>query len=203
MADLNGLAKKKTKKASTTKKKGIVLEAPQEVQEKVNAWVENNRAMKDAKASMEQCEQTILDFAEPQWRGVCQKEGKVETSVKIGNIRVSWKGKSQFVTSSSLGDGERAKAVFGEDYEKYFKEIDGPLELTSEAANHPEISERLAEAVQSIQEDYPDVEILTRSTKVVPTEVLYNEWVTGNHEEIEQKFAAAGIKRTKPTFAQR
>jgi len=25
----------------------------------------------------------------------------------------------------------------------------------------------------------------------------------GNTEEVEQKFAAAGIKRTKPTFAQR
>jgi len=28
-------------------------------------------------------------------------------------------------------------------------------------------------------------------------------WVMGNTEEVDQKFAAAGIKRTKPTFAQR
>lgn len=197
------LVKKKTCRTEPAKKKGIILDPPSEVQQQVDFWVENNRTMKDAKATMEQCEQTILDFAESAWRETCKKHGRVETSVKIGSIRISWKGKSQFVTYSSLSDGERAKAVFGEEYDKYFKEIEGPMELTPEAVNHQEISERLVEAIQKIQEDYPDVQILTQSTKIVPTEALYNEFILGNHEDVEQKFAAAGIRRTKPTFAQR
>lgn len=198
---LKNIAAKKT--PASQKAKGIVLEVSDEIKSEVDSWVENNRAAKDAKANMEQAENAILDVVQDQWRQACRTNGSIETSAKIGNIRVSWKSKSQFLTATSVGDGERAKAVFGdEDYEKYFKEIDD-YQISPEAANNAEVAAKLEEALTKIQEEHPDVEVMTVKTKIVATDSLYNEWVMGNTEEIDQKFAAAGIKRTKPTFAQR
>ena len=198
---LKNIAKKKTPAAK--KAKGIVLEVNDEIKGEVESWVENNRAQKDAKANMEQAESAILEVVQDQWMQACRQNGTIETSAKVGSIRVSWKSKSQFVTSTSVGDGERAKAVFGEeDYEKYFKEVDD-YQISPEAANNEEVAAKLEAALTQIQEEYPDVEVMTVKTKVVATDALYHEWVMGNTEEVEQKFAAAGIKRTKPTFAQR
>lgn len=198
---LKNLAKKKEPAAN--KAKGIVLDLPDEVKERVDEWTENNRAMKDAKANMEQAEQDILEYAEPAWREACKRNGSVETSAKLGNIRISWKGKSQFVTTTSVGDGSRAKEVFGEeDYKRYFKEID-QFEITEAAANHPEVSKKLEEALEKIQKEHPDVDIVSVKTKVIATEDIHRDWVLGNNDEIEAKFSAAGIKKTKCTFAQR
>jgi hypothetical protein len=197
---LKDMAKKK--KPAAQKSKGIQID-PAGIQKDVDNWVENNRAQKDAKANMEQAEQAILDVAQNKWKQVCRNNGTVETSAKIGNVRVSWKSKSQFVTTTSTGDGERAKAVFGDsDYEKYFKEVDD-YQITPEAANHPDVSKRLEKALEKIQEEFPEIDVVTVKSKVIATDALYNEWVMGNEDDINQKFAAAGIKRTKPTFAQR
>lgn len=200
---LKNLANKKTSKPATAKAKGIILDVPDDLTEEVEGWVENQRAMKDAKAHMEQHEQEILQYAEPAWRKACAHNGAVETSVKVGSIRISWKSKSQFVTSTSLGDGERARAVFGDNFEKYFKEIDGPMELTEEAVKNEAVAARLEEVLGQLQDEFPDVPLITYKTKLVATDALYQDWVIHNHDEIEQKFAAAGIKRTKPTFAAR
>jgi hypothetical protein len=200
---LSNLAKKKAPGPAKAKASGIVLESEEVIQEAVESWVENNRAMKDAKANMEQAEQEILEYAEPKWHAACKSEGRVETSVKLGALRISWKSKSQFVTAASLGDGEQAKQVFGDDYEKYFTEQQGPLEFSPEALAHPEISQRLETLIETLMEEFPDVDIISTKTKVVPTDAIYQEFVLGNNEDIEQKLAAAGVKRTKPTFAQR
>lgn len=198
---LKSIAKKKTPAAK--KAKGIVLEVSDEIKEEVDGWVENNRAQKDAKANMEQHESAILDVIQNQWIQACRTNGSIETSAKVGSIRISWKGGTQFLTTTSVGDGERAKAVFGEEnYSKYFREVDD-YQISPEAANNPEVAAKLEEALTKIQEEHPDVEVMTVKTKVVATEALYNEWVMGNTDDIEQKFAAAGIKRYKPTFAQR
>ena len=191
------------KKPAAQKAKGIILEVSEEIEQEVTNWVENKRALTDAKANMEQAEGVILDVAQEKWQQACKANGSIETSAKIGSIRVSWKSKSQFVTATSVGDGERAKAVFGdEDYEKYFKEVDD-YQITTEAANNPEVAARLEEVLGQLCEEFPGIDILAVKTKIVANDSLYNEWVMGNTEEVEQKFAAAGIKRTKPTFAQR
>jgi len=199
-----GLKSLATKKTPADKKaKGVVLEVGDDIKSEVESWVENKRALTDAKSSMEQSETTILDVVQDQWMKACRANGSIETSAKVGSIRVSWKSKSQFATASSIADGERAKAVFGdEEYEKYFREVDD-YQISPEAANNPEVAARLEEVLGQLCEEFPDVEILAVKTKVVATDALYNEWVLGNTEEIDQKFAAAGIKRTKPTFAQR
>lgn len=201
---LSDLAKKKSSAPQKTKAKGIILETEGIVQEAVETWVENNRTMKDAKATMEQAEQEILEYAEPKWREACKAEGRVETSVKLGTLRISWKSKSQFVTAASIGDGEQAKQVFGdEDYEKYFVEQQGALEFSPEALAHPEINSRLETFIEQLMTEFPDIDIINTKTKIVPTDSIYREFVLGNNEDIEQKLSMAGIKRTKPTFAQR
>jgi type IV secretory pathway VirB4 component len=200
---LKDLAAKKTTKPAATKAKGIVLDIPDNLTDEVEGWVENQRNMKDAKANMEQHEQEILQYAEPAWRKACEHNGSVETSVKLGSVRISWKSKSQFVTSTSLGDGERAKAVFGDEFGKYFKEIDGPMELTEDAVKNEAVAARLEEVLGQLQDEFPDVPLVTYKTKLVATDALYQDWVMHSHDEIENKFAAAGIKRTKPTFAAR
>lgn len=198
---LKDVAAKKT--PASKKASGIVLEISDEIKQEVDNWVESNRAKKDAEANMEQAESAILEVVQDQWREACKANGSIETSAKVGSIRVSWKGKSQFLTATSLGDGKRAKEVFGEEkYGEYFREMD-EYNITPEAANHPEISARLEAALSQIQEEFPDVEIMTVKTKVVATSRLMDEWVLGNSTEVDQNFAAAGIKRTKPTFAQR
>jgi len=197
---LKSIAKKKT--PAEKKAKGIILEVSDEIKEEVDSWVENKRALTDAKANMEQAEGNILEDVQDKWMQACKANGSIETSAKVGAVRVSWKSKTQFVTTASVGDGERAKAVFGDDYEKYFKEIDD-YQISPEAANNPEVAARLEEVLGQLCEEFPDVDILAVKTKVVATDALYNEWVMGNTEEVDQKFAAAGIKRTKPTFAQR
>lgn len=198
---LKNIATKKTTAAA--KNTGIVIDVTDDIKEEVESWVENNRAQKDAKANMEQAETAILEVVEDKWRQACKVNGSIETSAKIGALRVSWKGKSQFTTATSIGDGERAKAVFGEeDYKKYFKEIDD-YQISPEAANNPAVAARLEEVLKQVQEEFPDTEVISVKTKIVATDLLYNEWVMGNSEDIDQKFAAAGIKRTKPTFAQR
>lgn len=197
---LKNVAKKK--ESAATKAKGVIIEVTEDIEKEIEEWVESNRDKKDAAAKMEQCEAVILKVVEDKWHDACKKNGAVETSAKVGNIRISWKGKSQFVTSSSLGDGERAKSVFGDEYKKYFREVD-EFQITPEAANNPEVSKKLEEALEKIQEEFPDVNIMTVKTKVVATDALYQDFVLNNNDEIEQKFAAAGIKRTKPTFAQR
>ena len=191
------------KKPAAQKAKGIILEVGEDIEKEVTNWVENKRALTDAKSNMEQAESVILEVAQEKWQQACKTNGGVETSAKIGSIRVSWKSKSQFVTATSVGDGERAKAVFGEgDYAKYFKEVDA-YEISPAAANNPEVAARLEEVLGALCEEFPEVDILSVKTKIVANDALYNEWVLGNTEEVDQKFAAAGIKRTKPTFAQR
>jgi hypothetical protein len=196
---LKDLAKKK--EVGSKKAAGIVLDTAG-VEEHVNTWIENSRAKKDAEANMEQAETAILDVVQGKWMKACRENGAIETSVKVGPIRVSWKGKSQFTTASSTGDGARAKEVFGKDYEKYFKEI-SEFEISPEAALNPEIAKELEAALGKIQEKHPDVAIVTVKTKVIASESLQQDWVMSKTEDIDQKFAAAGIKRTKPTFAQR
>jgi len=197
---LKNIAKKKT--PAEKKAKGIILEVSDDIKEEVDSWVENKRALTDAKANMEQAEGNILEDVQDKWMQACKANGSIETSAKVGSVRVSWKSKTQFVTTASVGDGERAKAVFGDDYDKYFKEIDD-YQISPEAANNPEVAARLEEVLGQLCEEFPDVDILAVKTKVVATDALYNEWVMGNTDDIDQKFAAAGIKRTKPTFAQR
>lgn len=196
---LKDLAKKK--EPASKKKEGIILDTAG-IDDKVNAWIDASRAKKDAEATMEQCEGAILDTVQGKWQKACRENGSIETSAKVGPIRVSWKSKSQFVTASSTGDGERPKAVFGDDYGKYFKEVND-FEINPEAVANPEVSKALEEALEKIQEKFPDVTVVSVKTKVIATDALYNEWVMGNTEDVDQKFAAAGIKRTKPTFAQR
>lgn len=199
-----GLKDIATKKASAPKKaSGIVLEVNDEIKQEVDNWVESNRTKKDAQANMEQAESAILEVVQDQWREACKTNGSIETSAKIGSIRISWKGKSQFLTATSIGDGKRAKEIFGEEkYKEYFREMD-EYNITREAANNPEISAKLEAALTKIQEEFPDIEIVTVKTKVVATDRMMAEWVLGNSTEVDQSFATAGIKRTKPTFAQR
>ena len=120
-----GLKSVATKKTPATKKtKGIVLEVTDDIKEEVNDWIENKRALTDAKANMEQSETAILDVVQEKWMNACKANGSIETSAKVGSVRISWKGQTQFVTTGSVGDGERAKAVFGEeDFNRYFKEL--------------------------------------------------------------------------------
>jgi len=197
-----GLKDIAAKKPTAAKKAaGIILEVTPEMQAEIDVWVENNRAQKDAKANMEQSEGVLLEVVEAMWRQKCRDNGAAETSAKLGSIRVSWKGKTQFLTSSSVGDGERVKAIFGDDYDKYFKEVED-YSITPEAANNPEIAEEIGVALGIIGEKY-GISILTAKTKVVAKEQLHNDWVMGDVEDINEKLLAAGAKRTKPTFAQR
>jgi len=200
---LKDLAKKK--EPASKKKEGIVLDTGG-IEDAVNNWVEASRAKKDAEANMEQAESQILGTVQGKWMKKCRENGEIETSAKVGAIRVSWKSKSQFVTASSTGDGERAKAVFGEEYDKYFREVND-YEISPEALANPEIAKIVEEALTKAQEQiakkFPDASVVTVKTKVVASDALYASWVMENTEDVEQKFAAAGIKRTKPTFAQR
>lgn len=199
---LKGLAKKKTPGAVSQKSKGVVLTPTDDIAEVCDKWKSAQRQMKDAQATMTTCEEEILDFAQPRWRDACRSSGTIETSAKMHGIRISWKGKSQFVTKTSLGDGQRTKEVFGDQYKKYFAEVDGPMELTKEAVSNPAIVAKLQEVAEELAKEFPDTQIFTYSQSVTPTDTLYNDWVVeGEDGPIEDKLRAAAIKRTKPTIA--
>jgi hypothetical protein len=196
-------AKKKETAKDTGKSKNVMVPVPEHLQETHDRWLTSIREYKDAKAEMEQAEQEIVEHVEPRWRKACQDGGRVQNSVAFGNIRLTFKSKSQFLTSTST-DADRLKDVFGEEeYNKYFKEVPGPLQLNQELLADKDVEQEVEAALDGLLDKYPD--LLVQNTKVQPTDGLFSDFVLDEqkHDEIELKLKKAGAKRTKTTFAAR
>ena len=201
---LKNLAKKTEPKKTATKSKMIVLD-PTPVKEAEEQWIKADQKIAEGKSEKEFAESSIIDYAETTSLEKCREQGKAENSCSVGRIRLTFKGKSQFATKSSL-DTDRLRGAFGdEEYEYYFTEKEGPMQLTEEAVANPEIVERLTEAIAAIAQDFPDTQLITYDTQVVPKDTLFNDYVirSDKHEDLEAKLRAAGVKRTKTTFAAR
>lgn len=200
---LKNLATKKTTKAPGKKDTAIRL-AVEEVQKHHDEWVNAQRELKDAKAKMELAEKSILEYAEPLWMSNCRNSGKLSNTASVGNIRITWKSKSQFATKSSL-DEERCRNVFDKEYGHYFEDKEGPMQFTEEALNDPKIVAELEKAISKIQQKHPEVPIITFETTLTTRDTLFNDYVmrADKHEELEAKLRSAGVQRTKPTFAAR
>lgn len=204
MQDLKKLA---TKSAATsgTKKANIVTLPTDSVSEYEHNWVEAQSMIKEGQARKEQAEEAILDYAEPAWLQKCRDQGEAQNSCAVGRIRLTWKGRSQFASRTTL-DAERLREVFGGDeYEHYFAEKEGPMRLTEEAVANSAIVDRLTECIAELAKEFPDTPIVTYDTQVVPKDTLFNDWVlrADKHEELDNKLRAAGVKRTKVAFSAR
>lgn len=203
MDSLKGMAKKSDKKNGSKKSKVVTL-SPDPVKEYEEEWVNAQSKIKEGQAEKEQAEEAILEYAEPEWLEKCRLQGEAENSAAVGRIRLTWKGKSQFASRSTL-DADRLQEVFGEEYGHYFTEREGPMRLTEEAVSHPQIVQRLTECIAELAQEFPDVPIVTYDTEVVPKDTLFNDWVlrSDKHEELNSKLRSAGVKQTKVSFSAR
>lgn len=201
---LKGLAAKNTNTKSKTKSDVVVLD-PALVSDAEQEWIKANAQISEGKALKEQAEQTIGEYAIPLWMNHCRESGVVSSSCAVGRVRLTNKGRSQFAAKSSL-DAERLRAVFGdEEYETYFEEQEGPMQLTPEALANNEIVERLTALISDLAKEFPGTQIVSYNTQVSPKDVLFHDWVmrADKHDELEAKFRSSGLKRTKTTFASR
>ena len=204
LMSLNEIAQQETM-VSTVKKDGIVIDTTG-IEDHINVWVDNNRLKKEAESKMEMAEGKILEVVQDKWIKHCKENGTVESTARVGPIRITWKGKSQFVTVSSISNDEKVRSVFDDDYNKFFVEVE-EYSISQEAINNPMVMKIVEKALTKVQEvvdkKFPGIKVITRKKKIVSTDFLYKEWVMGNTAEIEKKLSVANIKKSKPTFAQR
>jgi len=198
---LTALANKTMKTPAKKESKKITLPVDATIEPAIAEYIEAVEALKAAEAKKDALGTAILAHAEPLYHKQVVAAGFIEPTAHMGDIRITWKGESQFATASSIGDGERAKAAFGADYDRYFGETQGALELTPEAVNNPQIADQLVALVAKLQEE-TGVQILRQTVKVVTKDALHAEWAT-NPEPIEAKLREAGITKTKPTIVKK
>lgn len=200
LSDLKGLVKKDGDKKTSKKSKAVTLD-PEPVQEACEEWAKADAAIREATSRKEQAEVDILEYAEPAWIEACRAQGEAQNSCNVGQTRMTFKGKSQFAVKSTL-DPDRLKAAFGDEYDNYFMEKEGPMKLSPEALANESIVNKLTEALGKIQEEFPDTPILSMTTDVVTKDALFNDYVlrSDKHDDIDNKLRAAGVKRTKVSF---
>ena len=161
-------------------------------------WTKAKEVIAEANEVIADAERTIENYVLPRFREECKKLSRVPNSCTVGGVRLTFKGKSQFARA---GDPDRVRAEFDEDFDKYFVEQKGPIYFTKEALENKQIEKKLTDFIAKLQEEYPDVTLIEREIKVVTKEALREEWLIGDHEELENRMVHAGVKRSKTTFA--
>lgn len=199
--DLKKLAKKTTGSPKKSKQDQIVIDS-EPIADKIKRYKEAAAAVKNNQAIKDELEEDIIDYIEPKWLKGCRDKGEPLNSCTCDTLRVTFKGKSQFLTSASIKE-EELKKVFGKKYSGYFQDKDGPMKLTKEAVENEEVSAALTEAISGVIEKFPDVQIIEYDTKVIVMDTLFNDFVMATpakRKELLSKLSEAGAKRTKTTI---
>lgn len=190
---LKSIAAKETTIPPETKEQHWVN--PEEIKDEIEKWLANYSAKRAAETAMKECEETIIKYATKKWSEICTKIGKAISTITIGGLNVIFQGGANFLKPSTI-DENKLRNAFPMEFNTYFKTVDGPVCISPEALEDPEIEGEIA-AFFEYMHDKHGRKFLYYQSKIIPTPELARDYHRDDLK-IRGKLESVNAERSSP-----